>query len=900
MADFHELPREMTTLLQEVPSLPRYMEAGYSPLGRSPVVDALLGDPLYLPSYAITVSAVIKKYAAQNSLFDMTTAMQTAGGIPVTNISSEVPSPLKPVPSHFLQFFNSTTAFKLHQYWMEYLKINQEVKDILSVITDDEKEWLRQNYNLFFFEKQAPDADYEFFTTESYQQLKFFELASRIDLAKLTDCSRKLCVIVDAIYQSRQEWMDLSLDEDFVWNEQGLKLIVSSKHHTTHEQEADFFIDLGGHNIIYNNAGGTGGTRFTALHIDLKGHNTYQGTNFVQGCGFLGVGILSCFSGQNSFRADSYAQGCGYFGTGLLMNLGGNNQFNLNFGGQSFALFGFSLLWNKLGHNEYLAKQGMAQAASSTLGVAFLIDNHGNNLYTSGQQGRGMKRDGGIGQGGSTGVRHYPWLSNPSLYGGLSFLYAEGGGNTFKTAWLGQGSAYFLGAGILVADGIKDTFIADFDAQGQGLHLAAGLLYKMGQQNSFSGGWGSLGVAGDRSVGMLISIGGMSSYTGTDHSIGTSRKGKSLGAFIAIGGDNQYQFQNYSNTNLLYPEAPHQWSKALFVELGGGSSFPSHVDRFNRGYGLTWGMPDHSMGISLPAYSDTNVREVLSQFHLMPSLPFPFDPITGWPSNSAYKPLLKSCKEEELQKLADEILVANYDRRRQIYETLDLSRFICPNSTYSLAHLFQKPAALAEDQLSYAILWALRNKNNVQLAELKKALKQKMIASESARRMAVSLIATFWNDDATSILEHIMLTDPSQEVQYLASAGLAKNLGPQAAGILKKGVASQSEVVRYGIAKGLQESTNPYAHEIVLSLFTDPSFYVRRAAALTAISLHDKCGVSQLLDELQYETVDTAENYGSNLYKSLSSYLGVDFGLDRQAWLQWWQKNQATFQFPSL
>lgn len=899
MSTFQEVSKDISTLLQEIPSLPRYMEAGYSPMGHSPVVDALLGDPLYMPPYAITVAALIKTKTQQNKLFELVTALQIAGGIPSYNLSQEIPIPLKPVPDKFMQTFSASTGTKLHRYWSFFVQISQEVTQILSVLSGDEKEWIKQNYNLFFFEKQSADADYDFFTSESPYPLKFFELASRLDLSQLTDCARKLCLIVDAIYQLREEWIHITLTEDFIWEEHGLKLIVSTKHHTTLEEDADFFIDLGGYNLIHNNAGGTKGARSAALHIDFNGHNAYHADNFVQGCGFLGVGILASFSGQNTFQADSYSQGCGFFGTGLLINLEGNNQFNLNFGGQSFALFGFSLLWDKMGHNNYLAKQGMAQSASSTLGVAFLIDNQGHNTYTAGEQGKGISRYGGIGQGGSSGVRYYPWLSNPSFYGGFSFLYVNGDQNTFKTVWLGQGSAYFLGAGLLFAEGDQDTFIADFDAQGQGLHLAAGLLYKKGKQNNFTGGWGSLGVAGDRSVGMFISIGGMNSYSGTDHSMGTSRKGKSLGAFIDFGGDNRYQFQKYSNASLLYPEAPHQWSKALFIEVGqGGSKFPENVDTLTRENNLRWGLGRHSIGIALTEHSEQDVKAILNNYHLFPNLPFPFDPLAGWMANTAYKPIKKVCQADELQKLADEILTANYDRRRQLYETLDLSRFTCPENSYNLSYLLQNPAALEEDQLNYALLWALRNKDKINLTEIKIALKYHLIASESSRRMAISLISTFWQDDAIPLLTEAMLKDPSQEVQYFASLALAKKLDANSVNILKQGLATCSEIIRFAIAKGLQESNNPYALELVLPLFEDPSFYVRRAAAMTAISLHDKRGIGQLLTELQYETVDTAENYGNNLYKTLSQYVGVDFGLDRNAWLEWWKKNNSTFQFP--
>ena len=96
----------------------------------------------------------------------------------------------------------------------------------------------------------------------------------------------------------------------------------------------------------------------------------------------------------------------------------------------------------------------------------------------------------------------------------------------------------------------------------------------------------------------------------------------------------------------------------------------------------------------------------------------------------------------------------------------------------------------------------------------------------------------------------------------------------------------------------MQESKNPHALQLVLPLFNDMSFYVRRAAGLTAISLRDKEGVSVVLNTLQFETLDTRDNYGNNIFKQLSTYLGVDFGLDKEAWINWWNRSKNNFSFP--
>lgn len=891
-----EIMTAVDSFLPTIPSLPRYAEGGYSPLGRSPVVDAILADPLYLPIYAEIVAGIIKEKTSQELLNPLASALFTAGGIPLPPIQNTT-FPLKQkVPDLFMRAFPRETAQKLYSYWTTFQAIHREVEHVLKALTEEEKEWLKSNYYAFFFGNQDPISDYDFFTTYNPNPLKFYSIAAKLDLSKLADQARQLAHIADDLYFSRETFENLALDEDFMWEENGLKLILSTRNHVEHREEADFFIDLGGNNTIFSNAGGTQGVRPLALHIDLKGHNTYQGQNFVQGTGFLGVGLLYCCSGDNVFQADSYAQGCGLFGVGMLVNHEGNNHFQMNFGGQSFALFGASLLWNKEGKNQYIATQGMAQAASSTQGIAFLIDNQGENSYTSGVPGKGgTTREGGIGQGGSSGVRNDPWLNNPSFYGGLSFLFLGGGSNTLKTVWLGQGSSYFLGTGIVVAEGSNDTFQADYDSQGQGLHLSAGLVLKKGGHSSFKGGWGSLGVSGDKSIGMFLSFAGKNRYEGTDQSVGTSRKPKSVGIFIDIGGDNEYIFQKISNANLQYPQHPTEWSSAIFLEVGKESRYPQNVDDFIRGNEKMWGIKNHSIGIA--TLSLENAKETLwNKFHSTPITPFPFDPVQGWISNTTFTPL--ETNPDKAQSIAHEIFTADYDRRRQIYESLDLMRFNDRKVDPSLSYLLKIPTIIPEDAFNYAVLWALRNKEKADLTRIKQALASEAFQSEYARKMAVSLVGSFWTPDSAPLLNKIMNEDKSESIRYYAALALAINLPENEMDILKEGTKSDSELVRYAIAKGLQESKNPSALTIVTPLFDDESFYVRRAAGITAISLRDKQGVSVILDTLKYETLDTGDNYGDNIFARLSTYLGVDFGLDKDAWINWWHQNKDHFQFP--
>src|SRR5262249_41087385 len=157
------------------------------------------------------------------------------------------------------------------------------------------------------------------------------------------------------------------------------------------------------------------------------------------------------------------------------------------------------------------------------------------------------------------------------------------------------------------------------------------------------------------------------------------------------------------------------WSSALFLEIGDSSNYPENVDEFKRGNDLEWGIENHSVGISTQFLSHNPKDTLFKNFHDTSQISFLFDPRSGWPDNTSYRALVYNPKTA--QDLADEIIVANYDRRRQIYEILDLMRFKDRKVEYDLSYLLQHPTSIETDAFNYAVLWALRNKDKVDLKE---------------------------------------------------------------------------------------------------------------------------------------------------------------------------------------
>lgn len=144
-----------------------------------------------------------------------------------------------------------------------------------------------------------------------------------------------------------------------------------------------------------------------------------------------------------------------------------------------------------------------------------------------------------------------------------------------------------------------------------------------------------------------------------------------------------------------------------------------------------------------------------------------------------------------------------------------------------------------------------------------------------------------------------MLTDSSEENRATAVTFLAKAGTPEALQLLQPAFQSSSEKIRYSAAEGLLGNKSQEILDLIVPLLKDESFYVRRAAAMTAISLHYKPAIGVLIDTFNIPTLDTEENYGSNLFNTLAKYTGVNFGLDIQKWRSWWETSNETFEFPN-
>jgi hypothetical protein len=918
-----ELPETWTSLFDEDHRLPRYEERYYHPLGRNAAVDAVLADPLYLPRYALDVSAALRAAAGSGSTLAVLEAALRAGGVPILG-DVELDAPEIP---DLRTKLGGQGAEPIEEAWAHLLEARRLATEALAGLSDDDRAEILAHPDAWFYGegRTIAEDDLPFFTTDTTAHLRLFRFAATIDIAALAHAQRHLAAAIDVI-EERASYLR-RLDIAFEYEQDGLVLRIVGRRDDRHELPADLLIDLGGNDVYLNAAGGTLGVTPAALVIDLDGDDRYDGAFACQGAGVLGAGALADLRGNDWYDGYRHVQAAAYFGAGLLVDRAGDDRYRAGHMAQSAAVFGTSLLWDGAGYDQYDA-QSVAQAASSTLGVAVLVESAGDDIMTC-----GGPRDPfwsprlGIGQGGASGLRDYPWKEKPSFYGGVAFLDDADGSDRYAVPAFGLGGGYVLGLGVHVNSGGNDQFIGQSETLGAVVHLAAGCFIKHRGDDRYDGGWGSLGIGGDRGVGFFFDTAGDDRYVGAGHSIGAARKPKALGLFIDAAGNDRYAFTDESCARLIRPTDPEDWAHARFLDLQGSDAYPGDDDELDRGNNTVWTFGPTAVGEDVQSVRRDSADDIIDSFPEANRAGIPFDPVEGWDDNTTHRPLTTpdwprppapdavaseddvtpQLAMEQIDLLLDGLSSDSFDARRDAIERLDLARFlgIADELQSRMPGVFAYPLDgpdPADEALAWAAVWA----------ELDQTLGADLIApllmdgrptSNYVRRLLIRALGESMPEGALPLLVDRLASDADPLCRREAARYLGEGGADAAQSALAAALTDPEAVVRISACRGLRDSTVPTALPAVIPLLADEDLYVRRAAAVTAISLGHVPAVRVLLDTMQTPTLDTTENYGNNLYDTLADYLGPDLydelGLDLAAWTTWWDEQEKTFDLPA-
>lgn len=913
-------PAALRACLDHVEPLPRYEESYYHPLGRSPAVDAVLADPAYIVTYAKTVSGSLRAAADSNSCSALLDSALRGAAVPISSSRvAAAPAQLDLPPS-----FTPAARAAVQSAWADVLEARRRATAALAPLTEDERRAFLERPDSYFFGPQGGNVN-DFWTTNVDHILKVFTQCARIDLVELAEASRLLASAGDALLAARADLRTCRLDKPFRFKRDGAVLLIAGAGDDRHTEDADLLIDLGGNDTYTNSAGGTyrpaaegpGSTAPASLLVDLDGDDVYQSAFGGQGAGFLGVGGLIDAAGNDLYRAGDYSQAAGWLGSGFLFDLAGDDQYTGAYFVQGAATFGFALLCDRAGNDGYDA-DGMAQAAASTLGAAFLVDSRGDDRYSAGGPRRDrFTRAHSAAQGGVVGVRDYPWLRRPAFYAGLAFFDDAAGDDVLRAFATSQGGGYFLGAAIHVNSGGNDRYFSADDSLGSTIHLAAACCIKEGGNDVYHNASCALGIGGDRGTGVFIDTGGDDVYRTNHHSIGSARKPHGYGLFIDAAGNDRYEIGAESMSEVQRPASPALWPRALFADLGGRDIYPPTSAGLDRNNDRGWNFEGHGAGI------DTSwVHSVADLFALFPPSPrgfARFDPTSGWSDNQAFRPLIDSqwpwepgaaptpdAASPDAQRAAAawiaEVPRASYDQRRRLYERLDLLRSIAPASVdwSIIADLLRNPAGQPADQLAFAAVWCELDKNAAALPLVADDLRDGRVQSPLARGLLIRMAGQIEDPAAIEVLKARLADDDDASCRRYAAEALVRR-APDDLDAVRRAVSDPSEQVRWAACRGLRDCRVPECAPLLESAMRDDSVFVRRQAALAAISLGDKAAVDQLFDDLKVASLDTGWNYGQNIFVDLAPYLAsrlsqeqaAELGTSLDKWTRWWTEHRA-------
>ena len=935
-------PPFINEIIETDHELPRYAEQYYHPLGRSPVVDVLLADPMYSLRFTDEASERLRSAAGSRSIASVSEVAARLGAMPA---GFEVDVDAVELPG-LDEHLGAEGAGAIGLAWAYFVEGRRRASNAVAHVSQEQREYLLSNPARWWFTDENLN-NYRYLTCATDDHEKIFRIAARVDIAALVEAQQCLARAADVIASAHQDGVLSGIEDgNLPWrydSEDGV-LVISGRGNDAHRDDVDMMIELGGDDWYLSNAGGTEGQRPAALCIDLAGDDHYDGQFAVQGGGFLGAGALIDFSGDDDYQGGDYAQGGSFIGSGLLVDFDGTDFYRAHHGCQGSGSFGLGLLWDASGNDVYHSS-GMSLGNGGPQGVGVLLESGGDDVAACGVWRATRYTDEyGHGLGASIGVRSWPWYADSSFYGGLGFVDDAGGDDRYE-ALVGLGSAYTFGAGIFVNTGGNDEYFAFSDAMGGSIHLGSAIMVEQGGDDSYRALDSAVGVGGDRGTGLFLETAGDDEYFVNSHGLGTGRKPKALGLAVEFAGNDTYTFGGNSMTAVWRPSNPENWAWATFVDLGGDDSYTPYedsqdeIDGISRGNNRAWRFSHTAHGFDQNEPGSYTYDALIADMPHEPRAEIPWDPWAPRIEGTAYRPLINevwssdalaalvvndAAITEEGDDVSEhdegEMDVAqlpappvrpwidalkngslNYDERRRAYECLDLVRFSSDGQyDWSLIlELLEDPGNAPSDQLAFAGIWCAVDRTPGVVNLVADSLKSDTISSPYARQILVRAIGRTGGEGATEALIDRLLNDDDLVVRRRAAFHLGRIGGTQGLDALSKAAEHDSPLVRYSVCAGLRDCGMPEALEVVNGMREDENLFVRRAACTSALSLGDATAMDQLLAEMGTDSIDTGWNYGRNLFVTMSEYVGPEpleeYETNLEEWRAWWKENRSSF-----
>jgi hypothetical protein len=889
--------------------LPRGWEGGYRYSCRAPLIDQVSNRPLYMKQWAETASDILVWWHRNEGIlaagcsyreFCKADILIHGGGW------AEVYSP----DSASLEGCERTLAdngFTPH-YRREVSRLCgvmtrawKATRDARAGLSPEDSAFFARNpgYYLAPDGKRMPEL-----TGDRTQQDSFIERARKVRLSGIFRAAEDVGRAVAWYCKTTAGWKKADVFEDTsksdgvaVLDAPFGRVVISGYGNDRHVRDAALLIDLGGDDVYTNNAGGCGRSGGVAVCIDHGGNDHYLApdSNYVQGFGFLGVGMLVDLAGNDVYKAKHFSQGTGIMGVGVLWDKAGNDTFSAHAFCQGAGAFGFGTLLDDSGSDVYDCAT-MGQGSATTLGMGVLSDLEGDDQYrlacdTTKDALGGIP---GCGQGGALSFRAYPWEKKLTAYGGVGMLVDDKGNDTYTSkGWNCQGGSYIMSLGVLVDNEGNDHYDCG-TGQGSGIHVTNAILIDKKGDDVYEGGFRAGGSGSDRSPGFLIDYEGNDTYKSATSSYGTACKPFAYSLFIDYKGDDKYICEKPKGPVLMndwhsfggvWPESdPNAWPYAISLDLGGNDTYQVR-NRANNSETHSFG---HGIHLDMEWKGGDVIGEIeppmrLSVLLMEPAMvrrndwfgdcflygTDPFERFWGigqvLDSGTAMLPKVASLAESRLWSPTRDALecIHQWFIQGQMGDS-ELPRVVAllqseePEVRLTIADdLGLWKMAGAED----ALIEAVKTDSNAQV-----------------RRFALRSLLRFESVKALPVAWKLATEDTSEDVRRMAVALTGKvrpgsNVRPLLETVLADDKASS---VRCAAADALGNIGDPQAVEPLHKAAKTIDVYLQRACGRALCALYQVEGIDLLIKTMSFPSIDAFYNYDRNVPNYVSAFAGFN------------------------
>jgi hypothetical protein len=669
-------------------------------------------------------------------------------------------------------------------------------------------------------------------------------------------------------------------------------IVVSGFGNDTLRTDAALEVDLGGDDVYLNNAGATSFDRPVSVCLDLAGNDRYEApaSSYVQGFGFMGVGMLVDLAGNDVYKAKHFSQGVGIMGVGVLWDKAGNDTFSAHTFCQGAGMFGLGMMLDDSGDDVYdCASNG--QGSATTLGLGILSDLEGNDKYRLACDSTKDAMGGipGYGQGGALSFRAYPWEKKLVAYGGVGMLVDDKGNDEYVSkGWNCQGGSYIMSLGVLADNEGNDHYNCG-TGQGSGIHVTNAILIDKKGNDIYEGGFRAGGSGSDRSPGFLIDYEGNDTYKSATSSYGTACKPFAYSLMIDYKGDDKYVcdrpkgdvlFNDWHSFGGVWPESdPNAWPYAICLDLGGKDTYQVRNRADNS--------ETHSFGHGVFLDMEWRGGDVIGNV----SPPFPGFRMTLAPPQRA-EAYMYEMEGGNLGRFSavGRMLAEDWQKRDIVLHLLRnrsggnrdymecIHHWIQPGPTGGMGSL-NVPSLLSASDPEVRIIAAddigLWNITNAEGALLTAAEKD---SNAQVRRFALRSLIRLESAKAKPLARKLATEDTSEDVRRMAVTLVGK-VKPDTVDLsLFRWVSAEDHVssVRCAAADAMGNLGDPRAVEPLRNAAKTYDVYVQRACGKALCALHQVEGIDLLIKSMSFPSIDAFYNYDRNVPNYVSTFAGFD------------------------